>query len=270
MTHIVHTLRSPFNYLGGKSKLAEWIIGFMPPHDCYCEPFGGSASILLAKPSVNVEVYNDLNGDLVNFFLTLRDHRYELIEKIWLTPFARSLYQQWMQEWKDGTPLDPIERSARWFFLQRGSFSGKFGAGFGASKLRRSGFWSATDRLYEVADRLRDVVIEQLPWQDCFRRYDSPKTLFFCDPPYLGAETINETYRTEPIDHTELSTLLHQCKGKVLLTHGAHEQIGQLYHDWHREIREVALDAEGVVEEHAERGTRIEWLMTNYPANRLF
>lgn len=265
----------PFLYAGGKSKIAPWILSHFPPHKTYCEVFSGSASVLLAKARSEIEILNDLNGEIVNFFLALRDATPQLIEKIWLTPYARQLYRTWLTEYRTTPPTDPTERAARWFFLQRSSFGGKFGAGFGTSKLRKSGFWSATDQIFLVAERLREVIIEQLDWETCIKRYDSEQTLFYCDPPYLGSD-VNKTYeqsgKFESIDYDRFAERLHRIKGKAVVSHMEHPKIAALFSDWQRETQAVAVDVEGFVEGHQpdERQQRVEWVLCNFDTDRLF
>lgn len=101
--------RPALRYYGGKWRIAPWIIANFPPHRCYVEPFGGAASVLLRKPPAPAEVYNDLDGDVVSFFRTLREHPAEIIRAIELTPFAREEFVS--AQSREG--LDEIERARR-------------------------------------------------------------------------------------------------------------------------------------------------------------
>ena len=88
--------RPALRYHGGKFRLAPWVIKHFPPHQCYVEPFGGAASVLLLKPRAYAEVYNDLDADIVNFFAVLRDPaaRARLVDACRLTPYARQEFEQ--------------------------------------------------------------------------------------------------------------------------------------------------------------------------------
>lgn len=103
--------RPLLRYFGAKWRLASWIISHFPDHQLYCEPFGGSAGVLLRKPISSFEVYNDLDGDVVNFFRCLRDHPKELQRLIDLTPYSREEYEAAFQS-RGG---EPLERARRYF-----------------------------------------------------------------------------------------------------------------------------------------------------------
>ena len=92
---IVAVPRPALRYHGAKWRLAPWVIGHMPPHKVYVEPYGGAAGVLLRKPRSYSEVYNDLDGDIVTLFRVLRDpmRREALIEALTLTPYAREEFE---------------------------------------------------------------------------------------------------------------------------------------------------------------------------------
>lgn len=105
-------MRQVFRYLGGKTRIAPWIISHFPKHDCYGEPFGGSASVLMAKPQSPVEAYNELNGECVNYFRVLRnpEHAAELQRLLELTPYAQEEYNAAFEP-----SDDPVEQARRTF-----------------------------------------------------------------------------------------------------------------------------------------------------------
>lgn len=106
------TIRTPITYYGGKGNLATWVAGHFPPHRTYIEPFGGAASVLLAKrPAGDLEIYNDRYAEVVNFFRVLRDNRHELYRRLRLTPFAFDEYRLAQVRTDD----DPIEAARRFF-----------------------------------------------------------------------------------------------------------------------------------------------------------
>ena len=86
-------MKPPIAYYGGKSRLAAWIAGMLPPHRVYVEPFAGSAAVLFAKPRSTHEILNDVDGHIVHFFRVLRDRREELEEACLLTPYAREEFE---------------------------------------------------------------------------------------------------------------------------------------------------------------------------------
>lgn len=227
-------LRPVMRYHGGKHKLAPWIVSQLPAHRIYVEPYGGAASVLLCKPRSYAEVYNDLDGDVVNVFRVLRDpgQAAELRRLLELTPFSRDEFHATAAGEVEGVS-DPIERARRTVFR---SFSG-FGSaasnntymtGF-RSNSNRSGRPPAMDwRNYPAfidrfTDRLRGVVLENREALDVMRQHDGPATLFYVDPPYAH-ETRNltnqHTYKHEMSDdqHRALADALSGLRGMVVLS----------------------------------------------------
>lgn len=109
-------IRSPLIWFGGKSKYADLIISKMPVHKKYVEVFGGAAHVIVQKPRVNHEVYNDIDGNLVNFIMTARDNYKALMTACESLPYSRELYERWK---KEKMPLDPFEKAVRFFYLNR-------------------------------------------------------------------------------------------------------------------------------------------------------
>jgi DNA adenine methylase len=182
--------------------------------------FGGAAHLLFRKPPSRVEVYNDINGDLVNFFRVLRDPEKSkrLQELLYLTPYSR-------EEWKfcrdhlNDAGIDDVERARRFFVKIRQSFSGK-GESWGYNIRRRkripSSFYNVIDRFPEFHERIRNVQVENDDFEKVIRRYDTPDTFFFCDPPYIG-RTISEFLEMPVEDHGRLVEVLLSIEGKAML-----------------------------------------------------
>jgi len=105
---------SAFPYIGGKTHLSRWIADQLPQHTVYVEPFGGSASVLLNKPRSDIEVYNDLDRDIVQFFEVARDRPDELAEWVRRTPYSQELHSEWVEQFYNGERADdPIKRAGR-------------------------------------------------------------------------------------------------------------------------------------------------------------
>src|SRR5690348_4377904 len=94
--------RSPLIWFGGKSKVAHEIISRMPDHKVYAEPFGGAAHVIAQKPEAKTEVYNDIDGDLVNFLLVVREDPEKFIVAAESLPYSRQLYERWKSEGFNG------------------------------------------------------------------------------------------------------------------------------------------------------------------------
>ncbi|MBU2770100.1 DNA adenine methylase [Acidithiobacillus caldus] len=222
---------SPFPWLGGKSRLAKTIISLFPPHVAYVEPFGGAANVLLTKRPSKVEVYNDFSGLLVNFFRVLQDanHRSALMDRLQWTPYARAEYARAVPLLDDP---DPVVRAWAFFTAQcQGiSGSGSFGKrnsndwGYSRTHNQAGAFRGHVDKLPSIAQRLLDVTIEHGNGVSTIRRWDSPGTLFYVDPPYADTTRTNKSGRSayhveiEDDGHRDLVDALLGIQGMAILS----------------------------------------------------
>lgn len=232
----------------------SWILEHVPAdHDVAVESHGGSAAQTLLKPRSKIEVYNDLDGDVVNFFRVIRECPDDLIRAIYWTPFAHA-EQQLSMEPTD----DPIEAARRFYVRSHLTISGptaQWNSGWRRQKKvsrGRSGrsdmkpaarSFMEVDHLYEIAERLRGVIIEQMDALALIRKYDHDRALFYVDPPYVGDtrhRRLLKAYRYEMTDddHRELAAVLHDCKGMVILSGYDGELYQELFGDWQRYDRE--------------------------------
>jgi len=236
-----------FGWYGGKYSHLDWLLELLPYTQHYCEPFGGSAAVLLNRQPSLIETYNDIDGELVNFFRVLREHKQALIESIGLTPFSREEFEIAIISQGDKN-LSDLERARRFFVRARQVRTGlaqKASSGRWAHCLltSRAGMAGAVSRwlgsvegLSEIAQRLLRVQIESAPAIEVIQRYDSKETLFYCDPPYPhGSRGDSKAYAFEMTDdqHRELAKVLHNVKGKVALSSYHCDLMKELYSDWH-------------------------------------
>jgi DNA adenine methylase len=262
--------RIAFGWYGGKYSHLDWILPLLPHAQHYCEPFGGSAAVLINRPPSPIETYNDLDGEVVNFFAVLRDQKDSLIEAIGLTPFSRAEFELAIDGPTEG--ISNVEKARRFFVRARQVRTGlaqKASSGRWAHCLltSRAGMAGAVSRwlgsvedLPEIAQRLLRVQIECAPAVEVIQRYDSPETLFYCDPPYPHASrTDSNAYSHEMTDsdHRALSEVLHSVKGKVALSSYHCALMDELYSDWqHVEAPEKLI--------HSVKAPRTEVLWVNY------
>jgi len=203
------------------------------PHRTYVEPFGGSASLLFAKHPSLIEIYNDLDGDLVNLFRVMRDQEQctELHRLLTLTPYARAEYAECAATYQDAT-LSDVERARRYYTVMRQSFGGRFGSGWGfvvtASRggmaNTTSNWLGAIDGLQRAHERIQRVQIECRDWRQILATYDTPDTLFYVDPPYVMETRRDGGYAHEmtDADHAALVTALLSLKGAAVVSGYAH------------------------------------------------
>lgn len=237
--------RPALRYHGGKFRLAPWVISHFPPHGCYVEPFGGAAGVLLRKERVYAEVYNDLDGEIVNFFRVLRDAtlRADLIEACRLTPYARDEFDLAYE------PTDDVLERARRTCVRAAMGFGSAGAtkgrtGFRTDTRRKYGTaqhnWAAyPEALGAIGERFAGVLIENRDAIDVLQAHDSPDTLHFVDPPYVHETRHMRNkggYRHELDDdgHRRLLEALKAVDGMVVLCGYPHPLYDQALPGWER------------------------------------
>lgn len=238
--------------LGGKWRIAPWLISFFPRHTTYCEPFGGGANVLLRKPPSRLEIYNDLDDEIVNFFAVLRRDGERLMRQIELTPFARQELALASE------PCDDPMESARRFYV-RSWQAFQAASGYDATptwRFQRSWArgkstldeWCTVESLRTVIERLRLVQIECRPALEIIARYDTPSTLFYIDPPYLH-ETRGMRVQTvyahemDEADHVELARVLRDIEGMAIVSGYASDLYNDLYRGW--EVRSKTTTTNG-------------------------
>lgn len=242
------TTRPILRWHGGKWILANWIISHFPKHRVYVEPFGGAASVLLRKSRSYAEIYNDLDGEVVNLFRVARDNGRDLKRQLELTPFARD---EFVLSYKPSTdPLEQARRTVIRSFMGFGSNSHNQATGFRANS-NRSGTTPAhdwknyPDALDALIDRLRGVCIENRDAVDVMLAHDSDQSLHYVDPPYL-AETRDKgsDYRFEMTteQHVDLCRALKGLKGTVVLSGYPSPLYDELYGDWQKVQRKAHAD----------------------------
>lgn len=239
-------------WYGGKARpdLQKWILSMFPRHDVYVEVFGGGGSLLLNKTPSAREVYNDLNRDLVNFFLTVSDpESYGLFHDFLIKlPHSRRIWY----EFRDGYQKETRTwaRAAKWFYMARHSYNGFVGVGFstGLGRMYGSHWPNAVTALSRVHHRLHKVTIENLSYEKLMPAYDSPTTFFYCDPPYM-METRSEgnVYKHEftDKDHRSFLNVCKSVKGMVMISGYANDLYRKMLKGWDVRTKQVTSSAAG-------------------------
>ena len=236
--------RIAFGWYGGKFNHLDWLLPLLPDCRHYCEPFGGSAAVLLNREPAPVETYNDLDGEVVNFFRVLRSQKDELVEAIGLTPFSREEFYLALAPAED---LSDLERARRFFIRARQSRTGlaqtaSLGRWANCKNTSRAGMAGAVsrwlgsvDNLPPIALRLARVQIENRPALEVIRLYDDGDTFFYCDPPYmLSTRRDSKAYRYE-MDipaYRELAAAVNDCRGRVAVSGYRCELMDELFAGW--------------------------------------
>lgn len=218
---------SCIGWIGGKRALRKAILERFPADEVgrYIEVFGGAGWVLFAKEkqSGQLEVYNDIDGNLVNLFRCVKYHCGEVQRELdWMLASREQFYDCLEQVDKRG--LTDIQRAARFFYLVKVSFGCDHHTYATASRKLDS----ATAYLEKVQDRLRGVNIEHKDFADLIQVYDRKNALFYLDPPYVGAEGYyHSPFKAD--DHARLKAVLEGIKGRFILSYNDHPMVRELY-----------------------------------------
>lgn len=232
-------------YYGGKQTTAEAIVALLPPHDAYVEPFAGGLAVLLAKPPEHMEVVNDIDGDLVNFWRVLRDHPEDLITACEATPHSRSELLETRR-----IEGDDIERARRvWVQLTQGRSATlrSSGTGWRHYLTPATGAGSSMPmyldgyrrRLAPAAERIRNVTLECRPALEVIAAYGHPGTVLYVDPPYLGSARNSVGYKhemTSEADHIELLEALLATPAAVVISGYESELYDAMLTGWEKHV----------------------------------
>lgn len=212
-----------FNYIGSKTRISAKLISLFPEHKIYVEPFSGAASVLLNKQPSRIEVINDVSDDIVNLFAVVssKDTFKKFVELVSQLAYSRSIHKQFGKMLRQPFKFDPfnpdIKRAATYFYFKNVSFSGLYSFSTSLVIPVARVYFNKVKKLSAIHERLQNVIIEQIDFEECIRKYDTPDTLFFVDPPYFGTEHYySDDFKFE--DHERLLRTLKQIKGKFVLT----------------------------------------------------
>ena len=250
--------------------MLQYLLPLIPEHGCYVEPFAGGATLLFAKKSSSVEVINDTNSQVVNFYRVLKDPEeakdlYKLCRK---TLYSREEHHRAIELFKDGTP--PEKAWAFWFKINTG-FSGKLDGGFSTTKTPGSSpcrkFHNYKENLKLCGERLENVQVEFLDALDCIDVYDSEETFFYIDPPYVGANQGHYAGYTGE-DFYQLMKKLICIKGRFLISCYPSGMVDMFVvkNDWNIFKIEQRIRAKNPKLCGGKQPTKTEMLVWNYAA----
>jgi DNA adenine methylase len=237
--------RPPIRWHGGKFRLAPWVVPHFPPHHTYVEAFGGGAGVLLRKKRSHLEIYNDLDGQAVNFWRVLRDPetRAELARLVDFTPFSREEFESSYIPSED--PVEAARRFTVRCFFGHGtcSIDPRDSNGFRSCDIRAGKSyareWNGVPAAIVVAgNRFSGVTIEHLDWRKLLPKFDDPTTLFYLDPPYVmetrQAGGKGYVHEMTTRDHEQLAWMVAGVKGHVAISGYPSSLYDRLYAGWHR------------------------------------
>lgn len=222
----------PLSYIGGKNRFAKQIISIFPKHTTYVEPFAGGAQVFFHKPPSEVEVLNDLDGEIVNFFRVSQWHHEELVKHLRYSLASRKLYQ--LLAASNPATLTDVQRAARFFYLQKNSFGGlvvKQNYHFTVSKTPNYNPERIPEILENTHKRLQHVQIESRSYEQILTQYDRPETLFYLDPPYWGRKLYRFNFDEQ--DFRLLAERLGALTGKFVLSLNDLPEVRETFRAFH-------------------------------------
>src|SRR5205814_1112278 len=222
-------------WVGGKSRLHKQIIALLPTHSCYVEPFAGAAWVLFGKSPSPVEVINDIDQELINFFRVVKNQPEELITAFEWELVARAEFERLSA--LDTQKLTDVERAHRFYYLIMAGWGGELNYPRFQTSIQDGGHGNRLigalktlqQRLRPIHERLRTVIIENLDWQECIGRYDREGTVMYIDPPYPGNKCNYAYNMRDWDDHRMLADRLNRAKCKWVLSSYDTKEIHALF-----------------------------------------
>lgn len=208
---------------------------------------------------------NDVNGDLVNLYRVVQHHLEEFVRQFKWALSSRQVFK-WLQETRPETLTD-IQRAARFYYLQQSAFGGRVdGQNYGTATTQPPGLnlLRIEESLSAAHLRLSNTYIEHLTWQDCFRRYDRPHTLFYCDPPYWQTEGYGVPFGFE--QYEQMAEVLGQIKGKAIVSLNDHPDIRRVFGRYHIESTDITYTVGGGKGSEAREVLIFSWDIQAEPA----
>jgi len=252
-------MNGPLSYIGGKRVLAKQIIALFPEHTTYVEAFSGGAQVFFRKAPSKVEVLNDLDGEIVNFFRVCQHHHEELIRSFKFSLVSRQWFD--LLHATDPATLTDIQRAARYMYLLKNCYASLvLHQNYGWKVEQPSGF--NLERLPELIEaahaRLARVQIEHLPYEEILKRYDRPQTLFYLDPPYWGLKLYR--YNFTAADFGTFAERLGALRGKFVLSLNDVPEVRETFRMFH--VKEIKI-AYTVQKTSGRKYSEV--LITNFP-----
>ncbi|MBF8276824.1 MAG: class adenine-specific methyltransferase [Candidatus Brocadiaceae bacterium] len=232
-------LNSPIKWVGGKSRLRKPIIDLLPAHTCYVEVFGGAAWVLFGKPPSDVEVLNDKDSELINFFRIVREQPEKFLQSFDLELVSRAEFQRLAT--LNPQNLDEMQRAHRFYYLIMAGWGGELNYPRFQTSTNDGGHGNRLigaletlrKRIEPIHNRLRTVIIENLAWNKCIDRYDTDNTIMYLDPPYPD-NGVNYFYNMRDwADHRQLAERISRTKCKWILSSYDSDEVHQLFNGYY-------------------------------------
>ena len=249
-------------WMGGKGRLIDWIQGRMPIHQCYVEAFCGAAAIFFSKAPSEIEVLNDINGELVNMYRVIQHHPEELVRQFKWALSSRTVFD-WERQ-KDPETLTDIQRAARFYYLQKLAFGGRVdGQTFGTATTSppRLNLFRLEEDLSQAHLRLNGVYVENLSWVEVVTRYDREHTLHYLDPPYWATEGYGVDWTFD--NYVQMAELARSIEGMMIISVNDIPEMREVFDGLYMDTRPIKYTVGGGIGSEA-----TELLVWNEKAER--
>jgi len=260
-------MKTPLTYYGGKQQLAKRIISLIPEHKLYCDPFVGGGAVFFQKPASEVEVINDINNALVNFYEVCQRDFTSLEKEVLISLHSRDLHRRAMVIYQNPDMFDKIKRAWAVWVLSSQSFGAMLDGSFGYDRSGTTSKKVARKReefTYEYAVRLQNVQIECADALRIIRSRDTRQSFFYCDPPYIGTDMGHYDGYTED-DFDALIAVLERIEGKFLLSSFRNKPLQEAVKRNGWSSFEIRMSKPMSRNGENKRGTKVEVLTANYP-----
>jgi len=268
----VNYINSPIKWVGGKRNLRKELVSIMPKHTQYVEVFAGAIWVLLEKEPTKIEIINDINGDLINFYRVIQNKNKceQLIERIYFLPKSREIFDIFDKQLEmKRDELGEINRAVMFYYLLKLVFGGRFDRKKKSFCVPNDGrkninYDKFPDEFLELHERLKNVYIEKEDYKYILKKYDRHDGLFFLDPPYLDTTEHNYGVNFNIEEYSLLKSKLDDIKGKFILTCNDKPELRQLFKDYNIKDNKVHYSVSGTSNACKEYG---ELIITNYELN---
>lgn len=260
-------IESPVKWIGGKKSIRKKLVSIMPEHTNYVEVFAGGLWVLLGKEPCKLEVFNDMNEDLINFYKVIQDEHKcnKLIDEVYFTLSSREIFDEYDRD-KNASDLSDIEKAKRFYYILKLCFGGNihrnkrsFATSMdGRKMINRDRF---PELFLQLHERIKHCYIEKKDYSYILKKYDDVNTLFFCDPPYLDCTEDLYSSNFNENEYKSLHAILSGIKGKFILTVKNNQFVQDLFEDFHVYDNNVQWSIRNNVDHYQQTK---ELIITNY------
>ena len=255
-------MKTPITYYGGKQVLVKHLLALVPPHKLYCEPFFGGGALFFAKPKSEVEVINDIDQEVINFYAVVKKDFKALQKEVRATLHSRTLYNQARVIYENPKKHSAVQRAwAFWTLANQGFASMLTSWGFGRENSKEVALSKKRDSFTRAyAERFKMVQIESNDALKVIDRCDSKDSFFYVDPPYINSDQGHYEGYTEK-EYTKLLEKLSNIKGRFLLSSYPSTVLNKFIKKFKWRVQKVEMSV--AVTKHTDK-QKTEMMVFNY------